>query len=169
MIEPSAWEEHAACVAACRAGIATPDLWFPEGTKSEITRIARMACAICAACPVAEQCLEENRDVPFGIFGGQGPRRRVDGDVTRVCAECGAEFTVPRTARTIVCSDACRRDRHLAAMRTHYERKVGRAPDHAGSISRYQRGCRCSRCREVARKKRRANRRVQSGELGVTG
>lgn len=54
------------------------DLFFPDTyhNGSEVRR----AKAICASCPVREECLAyaiENGDDEYGIFGGTTPRERV--------------------------------------------------------------------------------------------
>lgn len=64
--------------AACRDH--PPELWFPEKGHN-----ATAAKAICAVCPVAEECLtfaldelDGDRAFCFGIFGGLGPQERFD-------------------------------------------------------------------------------------------
>jgi hypothetical protein len=58
-----------------------PDLWYPElpagrPTISKVSELAyeiKDALAICASCPVNQQCLEEgmkSENLPFGIWGG---------------------------------------------------------------------------------------------------
>lgn len=57
------WEDHAACVDHDR------ELFFPEPETHELAAPAR---AVCAACPVAEQCLEFALARPglYGVWGG---------------------------------------------------------------------------------------------------
>jgi WhiB family transcriptional regulator, redox-sensing transcriptional regulator len=65
----SSWRKDAACIGA------DPDLFYPEGDKRKIAQ----ARAICAQCPVIEECREfalKLRD-PFGIFGGTTPVERL--------------------------------------------------------------------------------------------
>lgn len=65
----SDWRDRAACLHRY------PDLWFPD-ESDEATR--RYAKAICARCPVSEQCLAEalRLDAREGIWGGAGPVTR---------------------------------------------------------------------------------------------
>lgn len=60
-IDTGEWRRHAAC-----AGHPTT-LFFPPPGRSPV---AAQAKAICAACPVAADCLAANRDEPHGIYGG---------------------------------------------------------------------------------------------------
>lgn len=62
---PAFWYD-AACLGA---GV---DLWYP--TQGEVSREAR---AVCASCPVREECLEwalENHE--HGVWGGTNDRQR---------------------------------------------------------------------------------------------
>jgi WhiB family redox-sensing transcriptional regulator len=54
-----------------------PELFFPSSTN-EGKRQARRALAVCAACPVLEQCREWalSLDISDGILGGLTPRQR---------------------------------------------------------------------------------------------
>jgi WhiB family redox-sensing transcriptional regulator len=64
------WHEHAACVGM------NPDMWFPaRGAPASETRQAR---AICAGCPVREQCADYafEHGIHHGIFGGLSERQR---------------------------------------------------------------------------------------------
>ncbi len=58
--------------AACRDS--DPELFFPErgrGPRSHLfLEQYREAAAVCAGCPSRLQCLEDNLDVPDGIWGG---------------------------------------------------------------------------------------------------
>lgn len=159
----SDWHDRAACRAAVNAGLADPDWWFPTGDKASVATAARRACTICDSCAVRDECLEANRDVPVGIFGGQSARLRlgmwVGNPVTRACAECGSIYEAPPESRANVCSKECRTDRRRRQYREFYEDRTGRDA-HEGSISRYHAGCRCSRCREAARKARRRTRQA---------
>jgi len=61
------WQDAALCAQT------DPELFFPEKGGS-----VRAPKQVCAACPVAAECLEfalENR-IPFGIFGGTTERQR---------------------------------------------------------------------------------------------
>ena len=65
--------------AACRG--MDVNLFFPHDTD---WREAREGKAVCAVCPVRDECLIENLHEPFGVFGGTTPderrvlRRRLD-------------------------------------------------------------------------------------------
>lgn len=56
--------------AACRA--ADPALFFPEGRETETMKEAReeAAVAVCATCPVIEQCRSHGMDEVWGVWGG---------------------------------------------------------------------------------------------------
>lgn len=65
----SDWSEQAACRAHDSA------LFFPVSEEGEQVRAAK---AVCAGCPVREECLAyaiETRQ-PYGIWGGQTPKER---------------------------------------------------------------------------------------------
>ncbi len=66
--EPVPWMEDAAC-----KGTDT-DLFFPEGPGSHPSE----ARAICARCPVREQCLTFALDwnITHGVWGGLAPKQR---------------------------------------------------------------------------------------------
>jgi WhiB family redox-sensing transcriptional regulator len=63
---------------ACRDS--DPELFFPERGRGFVSGSYRRqyeeAAAVCAGCPVRARCLEENLDVPFGIWGGLDPHDR---------------------------------------------------------------------------------------------
>lgn len=62
------WWDSAACLGA------NPDLFFAHDGGHE----ARTAKAICAACPVRAECLDDaidNREA-FGVRGGMSPKER---------------------------------------------------------------------------------------------
>jgi WhiB family redox-sensing transcriptional regulator len=65
--EPSAWQTFAACTGV------DPALFFPE--RGAATREAK---AVCATCPVREECLEYalEHGEKFGIWGGKSERER---------------------------------------------------------------------------------------------
>lgn len=61
------WREHAKC-----RGM-DPDLFFPGmGDR----RGTHRALAVCAACPVRDECLEEGLHERYGVWGGMAPRQR---------------------------------------------------------------------------------------------
>lgn len=65
--DPFPWQDDALCAQI------DPDLFFPE---SGDWLAARQAKEICAACPVAEQCLGVGMRFNYGIFGGLTPSQR---------------------------------------------------------------------------------------------
>ncbi len=60
------WRDHAACRHE------DPDLFFPIGTTGPAQVQSEQAKAVCARCPVREQCLEWalGADQIIGIWGG---------------------------------------------------------------------------------------------------
>ena len=70
------WEE-----AACAGGRENPELFFPQGDGRKIgPKIAR-AKAVCARCPLREECLAwalKHHDLTreHGIWGGKTPHER---------------------------------------------------------------------------------------------
>jgi WhiB family redox-sensing transcriptional regulator len=61
------WQERAAC-----RGM-DPGLFFPEKGS---TLQADKARAVCAGCPVRDQCLEAGRTEKYGVWGGLSHRER---------------------------------------------------------------------------------------------
>lgn len=71
------WREDAVCRTV------DPDLFFPDQVIKGVTHPkvqAREAKAICAQCPVRQECLSEAllRPEPFGIWGGTTEQERVN-------------------------------------------------------------------------------------------
>ncbi|MFI6642442.1 WhiB family transcriptional regulator [Streptomyces sp. NPDC050504] len=66
------WLRSAACVRV------DPELFFPVGTSGPALRDTRAAKAVCARCPVAEQCLSWALDTgqATGVWGGTCPEER---------------------------------------------------------------------------------------------
>lgn len=62
----SDWRADAACLDV------DTELFFPLGRNAEAVMQAEDAKAVCARCPVREQCLQRAMDTPekHGIFGG---------------------------------------------------------------------------------------------------
>ena len=60
------------CEAACRG--MDPGIWYPD--RDHLTKM--MAVAVCADCPVRQQCLHDalERREPLGIWGGKTPHQR---------------------------------------------------------------------------------------------
>jgi WhiB family redox-sensing transcriptional regulator len=102
------WHQEANCLGA------NPEVFFPERGDTDGVRVAL---AICAGCPVVEQCLAENIESKDGIYGATtgAQRRKIRSErgAGRSCAWCSAAFTA-RYAHTVVCSDECRKARRAA-------------------------------------------------------
>jgi WhiB family redox-sensing transcriptional regulator len=65
------WRNQAAC-----RGMPT-GWWFPERPPTgPMIANMRKAKAICAACPVQVECLDDGRDELYGIWGGLVTRKR---------------------------------------------------------------------------------------------
>lgn len=101
------WHVMAAC-----AGL-DPDLFMPE--RGDVLGV-RAALAVCATCPVVDDCLAENLEQTEGIFGGTtGKDRRLlrrTMPKLRSCLWCGDKF---RTLEQVqFCSSACGRARRHA-------------------------------------------------------
>lgn len=86
------WHE----LAACRDE--DPALFFGEGIEGRAHDYAP-ALAICAGCPVRDECLEAGLYEPAGVWGGLAPRARAkiarERPDTVACTSCGA--LLPRT------------------------------------------------------------------------
>lgn len=115
------WFDDAECKGA------DPNLFHPRGAQSRRwpgadtrgvrRRIAR-ARAICAECPVSEDCLAHaiaNGELD-GIWGGRLPEERNYGFAIRRCAECGSPFK-PRSPQGSICSERCRMARRRQTAR----------------------------------------------------
>jgi len=96
------WKLDAACVGS------DPRLFFPE--RGEATRPAK---AVCAGCPVAEECLDAGMWEKFGIWGGlserERRRRRAGTRAARTCEACRCDIS-DTTLRTRFC-DPCMAER----------------------------------------------------------
>ena len=92
------WAEHAAC-----RGV-NPEVFYADEHEAE-------ARALCARCPVTQQCLEHAiaTDERWGIRGGMKAleRQRLVKGVRMQCAWCGTPFPHKGTRRKY-CSDRCR-------------------------------------------------------------
>ena len=67
--------------AACTASGLNPEDWYPvSATAAAARREAAVAIAVCAACPVRDECLElalRNWTIgQFGVWGGTVPTER---------------------------------------------------------------------------------------------
>lgn len=93
------WQQQAAC------GGMDPGLFFPERGES-----VEAAKAVCALCPVRQECLDfalVSRET-HGIWGGlsERERRRLRRGM-HVCDGCGARFA-KQVMQERYCSDDCR-------------------------------------------------------------
>lgn len=52
-----------------------PELFFPLGDKEHGAEVEE-AKAVCRSCPISEECLQDNIESPFGIYGGTTPGQR---------------------------------------------------------------------------------------------
>lgn len=106
------WTDQAACRDQPTA------VFFPARGVS-----ARHAKAICATCPVTDECLAYARaeSITWGIWGGLSPRERQR--LGRIA---------PR--------------RHGPLGPRNIERPPHRRPDLPPSVGQYQAGCRCAEC-----------------------
>lgn len=101
-MEPS-WNEHAACLDM------DSDVFF--ATDDAGVDVAK---AVCARCPVVDECLAwalaHGEDQ--GVWGGTSERERrlLLAERGRPCVECGTSFR-PTRERLLVCSDDCARVR----------------------------------------------------------
>jgi WhiB family transcriptional regulator, redox-sensing transcriptional regulator len=114
------WYEAAACKGRPTA------LFFPSDG-----RVSPVAAALCALCPVRDECAEAGRG-EFGVWGGLGDHdrdalRRADGQIRmpRRVAACGTEPGVRRHRNNgeDPCED-CRRAAARAAMDRKRRRRV---------------------------------------------
>ena len=101
------WHAQANCLGV------DANLFYPERGDYAAVMAAK---AICAGCPVTEQCLEDSAGEKDGIFGGMSGRerreyRKVHG-VGRACLQCGERFTA-RNVQHLLCSPECKKARHI--------------------------------------------------------
>ncbi len=151
------WQQDAAC-----KGEDPRIFWRPHEAHAK---------AICARCPVIEDCLRHalEADESGGVWGGMTDRERralkAGKPVVRLCAWCSDEYTWlpkpgrPRTYCSVGCQNAARYETQLAS-KARTNPAIGTMLERGhGLISRYHAGCRCSACRRVAREKRGEARR----------
>ncbi len=86
------WRSAASCL------LADPDLFFPISPAGPSERQIARAKAICAGCPVRQECLEFalSHDQAYGIWGGMTPedRQRDRRRKRRAAAAAAAKRTV---------------------------------------------------------------------------
>lgn len=100
------WRDRAACIGAPQ------ELFFGDhGCSYTEGR------ALCARCPVSNECLDYAVETwqPAGLWGGTLPRQRArirtDKPITVECVECGTE-TRQRRPNVLTCSQKCAYARH---------------------------------------------------------
>jgi WhiB family redox-sensing transcriptional regulator len=103
----SNWQSSAKC-----AGINTSVFFFdledPEPVKHQKVIEAKK---ICATCTVQLECLEQNRYERFGIFGGLGPKERMNSEAPqgyKPCKSCGIPFKQENTSH-LYCDSNCKK------------------------------------------------------------
>lgn len=71
VVTESGWMDDAACRGE------PPDDWFPEGSEWERRAPTQRAKAVCARCPVAQDCLDyAMANHLVGIWGGRDDKER---------------------------------------------------------------------------------------------
>lgn len=123
--DPPRWESRAACNGA------DANLFFPERGESK-ARVAE-AKAICARCPVKDECLAEGLYLEHGIWGGLTGKERKR--ARRLSPRHGSRQRSEAGCRC----PACVGSRH-------------------GRRWTYLSGCRCESCREAQRRYQRTHR-----------
>jgi len=128
MSDDDDWRDHAAC--KDKPG----HIFFPE--KGET---ATQAKAVCAGCPVVNECLSFalDEEIRHGVWGGRSEkeRRRMRQGRTHVatCKRCGRMFNWVRNStgntRPVYCSLGCRRD-----AKNRRSAPVGRPPGFARDV-----------------------------------
>ena len=100
------WMNEAACVGM------DPAIFFIDTRRTTNREETQVALSTCRSCPVSDQCLEENMEEIFGIWGGKTAEERQKmrayaGGAKKQCENCGDRFfSVSNRAR--MCSDKCR-------------------------------------------------------------
>lgn len=144
------WESDAAC-----AGM-DPEDFFPE--RGDAAGVVR-AKAICAGCPVIDDCRETHIKEKDGIWFGTSARERrlgLPGLPVRPVGYVSAAEHGTRSRYKAGCSCQPCRDAEAAYQASRYRRQVPvqiRPPMRAahGTRSRYVAGCLCPACREAER------------------
>lgn len=101
------WRERALCAAPGT----DPSLWFPRH-NDRVT--AAKAQAICARCPVRQQCLDFAVDTPpdGGVWAGLTQRQLLKIRAQRgrqvPCQRCGTPFTPQSPQNRTYCGEMCR-------------------------------------------------------------
>ena len=146
------WRDFAACKGLTR-------VMFDEDHYAE-------AKAVCARCPVVEECRAVSTEERHGVWGARTPGQREWGRrkrkaaepliVTVTCLQCGRQFSVRRTAgnQRGFCSELCRRRKNRVYQAKYNGKRRGGQEQNKrlrhGAISTYHAGCRCGACKKVA-------------------
>ncbi len=98
-----------------------------SGVDFHDTAQEAQALVLCRSCLVQPICLQEalDNEEEWGVWGGTNPgqrRRLLAGPRSRPCVVCGTRFLLS-DPRERMCSDACRRRRHLEQMKASYNRR----------------------------------------------
>jgi WhiB family redox-sensing transcriptional regulator len=167
ILELQRWSGRAACKKECDAGRADPGWWFPNRGESNAPE-AEAAKQICRSCPVQFDCLRwATLHREAGIWGGTSERERTrttGKPKITTCIDCSKEFVhVPRGGRQERCVP-CRAVRDRNRKRA-YDIEKGRVQNPGskpsasvdgghGTISRYNKGCRCRACKKASQQHR---------------
>ncbi|MEU0275971.1 WhiB family transcriptional regulator [Streptomyces sp. NPDC006307] len=87
LARPVHWDRRALCRDQ------DPDIWFPEGTETDVLADTALAKEICGRCPVSGSCQIEalERREPYGVWGGldEHERREI---LRRAAEQAAARF-----------------------------------------------------------------------------
>jgi WhiB family redox-sensing transcriptional regulator len=167
ILEMNRWRDRALCAAEVKAGRALSSWWFPDQGESRGPE-AEAAKQICRQCEVRAECLEwaiVHREAGLWSATSERERTRTTGKPKiTTCIDCGVEFVhVPRGGRQERCVP-CRAVRDRTRKRA-YDIEKGRIKDPGsrpqvsvdgghGTISRYNKGCRCRACKKASQQHR---------------
>lgn len=109
------WRQAAAC-----RGL-DPEMFFAGRGENDTYE---SAIAVCATCPVVEECREHavERDIRKGVWGG-GSAHRLHVKGARLCRWCSARFTVERRGQ-VYCGEECSTEGRRAAHRRYNLRQA---------------------------------------------
>lgn len=139
--DPQDWRSIAECRPANKPAHMAQDewtaLWYPDGEQGRGKHAdpAGYALAICAKCPVREQCHTASKDEQ-GVWGGVNLDKPTTRAGEKECRACGKVWT-PRWANVAYCSVACKEE---GTRRT--SREASRRYFHRNGRRQYE----CIRC-----------------------
>lgn len=145
------WKAHAACLNA------DPALWYPDsGTAAE-------ARAICASCPVRQDCLQHalSEVETFGVWGGASERVRRRLRSLRAASPYPELVLHPSDCRCDYCRALAEHDDRMIALAAGRAAEAidSRGPGvRHGTPSCYPKGCRRPECLRALREWRRQRR-----------